>query len=47
VLRKGIPDITLLRSPDARVAEQMLDLEPYRPVAGERPVRLEASTVAS
>ena len=33
MLRKGIPDIRLLRSADARVATQMNDLEPYRPVS--------------
>lgn len=33
MLRKGIPDIRLLRSTHLRVAEQMLDLEPYRPVS--------------
>lgn len=33
MVRKGIPDIRLLRSADPRVAVQMLDLEPYRPVS--------------
>jgi phenylalanyl-tRNA synthetase alpha chain len=33
MLRKGIDDIRLLRSTDPRVASQMLDLEPYRPVS--------------
>ena len=33
MLRKGIPDIRLLRSADPRVAGQMTDLEPYRPVS--------------
>ncbi len=33
MLRKGIPDIRLLRSEDPRVAEQMLDLAPYRAVS--------------
>jgi phenylalanyl-tRNA synthetase alpha chain len=32
MLRKGVPDIRLLRSTDPRVASQMLDLGPYRPV---------------
>jgi phenylalanyl-tRNA synthetase alpha chain len=32
MLRKGVPDIRLLRSTDARVASQMLDLAPYRAV---------------
>jgi phenylalanyl-tRNA synthetase alpha chain len=33
MLRKGIPDIRLLRSRDGRIADQMLDLTPYRPVS--------------
>ena len=33
MLRKGIPDIRLLRSTDPRVACQMLDLAPYRPIS--------------
>ncbi len=33
MLRKGIPDIRLLRSPDPRVAGQMTDMEHYRPVS--------------
>jgi phenylalanyl-tRNA synthetase alpha chain len=33
MLRKGIPDIRLLRASDPRVAQQMLDLEPYRAVS--------------
>jgi phenylalanyl-tRNA synthetase alpha chain len=33
MLRKAIPDIRLLRAADLRVASQMLDLEPYRPVS--------------
>ncbi|NDL58721.1 hypothetical protein [Phytoactinopolyspora mesophila] len=33
MLRKGIPDIRLLRSADPRVSAQMTDLEPYRPVS--------------
>jgi phenylalanyl-tRNA synthetase alpha chain len=33
MLHKGIPDIRLLRSDDPRVATQMLDLAPYRPVS--------------
>jgi phenylalanyl-tRNA synthetase alpha chain len=38
MLRKGIPDIRLLRSDDPRVAEQMLDLAPYRLVSTHPPV---------
>jgi len=33
MLRKGLDDIRLLRSNEPRVAGQMLDLEPYRPVS--------------
>ncbi|MFD1152510.1 tRNA ligase subunit PheS family protein [Saccharothrix hoggarensis] len=33
MLRKGVPDIRLLSSEDPRVAAQMLDLTPYRPVS--------------
>lgn len=43
MLRKGIDDIRLLRSPDPRVAEQMRDLEPYRPVSAQPPVRRDLS----
>lgn len=33
MLRKGIPDIRLLRSADPRIAAQMTDLDPYRSVS--------------
>jgi phenylalanyl-tRNA synthetase alpha chain len=33
MLRKGIPDIRLLRATDPRIASQMLDLSPYRAVS--------------
>lgn len=33
MLRKGIPDVRLLRSEDGRIASQMRDLAPYRPVS--------------
>ena len=33
MLRKGIDDIRALREPDPRVAGQMLDLDPYRPIS--------------
>jgi phenylalanyl-tRNA synthetase alpha chain len=45
MLRKGIPDIRLLRSTDPRVAEQMLDLAAYRPVSHLPPVRRDLSIV--
>ncbi|MCU7726097.1 hypothetical protein ODJ79_20420 [Actinoplanes sp. KI2] len=35
MLRKGIDDIRLLRSADRRVADQMTDLTPYRPVSAQ------------
>jgi len=43
MLAKGVDDIRLLRSADPRVAAQMLDLEPYRPVSAMPPVRRDMS----
>lgn len=43
MLRKGVPDIRLLRSRDPRIAVQMLDLEPYRAVSSMPPVRRDLS----
>lgn len=43
MLRKGIPDIRLLRDPDRRIAGQMLDLAPYREVSSMPPVRRDLS----
>jgi phenylalanyl-tRNA synthetase alpha chain len=43
MLAKGIDDIRTLRSADPRVAGQMLDLEPYRPVSSQPPVRRDLS----
>jgi phenylalanyl-tRNA synthetase alpha chain len=43
MLRKGVPDIRLLRSADPRVAAQMLDLAPYRPVSSHPPARRDVS----
>jgi phenylalanyl-tRNA synthetase alpha chain len=43
MLRKGIPDIRLLRSTDPRIAGQMTDLAPYRPVSAMPPVRRDLS----
>lgn len=45
MLRKGIPDIRLLRSTDPRVAEQMLDLSPYNAVSSMPPVSRDLSIV--
>jgi len=43
MLVKGIPDIRLLRVADERVAGQMLDFEPYRPVSSMPPIRRDLS----
>jgi phenylalanyl-tRNA synthetase alpha chain len=47
MLRKGVPDIRLLRASDPRIAEQMLDLAPWRPVSMLPPVRRDLSIVAA
>jgi phenylalanyl-tRNA synthetase alpha chain len=43
MIRKGIDDIRLLRSSDPRVASQMCDLAPYRPVSSQPPIRRDLS----
>jgi phenylalanyl-tRNA synthetase alpha chain len=43
MLRKAIPDIRLLRSADPRIAGQMRDLDPYRPVSAMPAVRRDLS----
>ena len=43
MLRKGIPDIRLLRSGDPRISSQMLDLSRYRPVSDLPPARRDLS----
>jgi phenylalanyl-tRNA synthetase alpha chain len=43
MLRKGIPDIRLLRTTDARVVSQMNDLAPYVSVSAMPPVRRDLS----
>lgn len=43
MLRKGLDDIRLLRAADPRIAGQMLDLAPYRPVSHQPPVRRDLS----
>ncbi|MET8998289.1 hypothetical protein [Amycolatopsis sp. NPDC004169] len=43
MLRKGIPDIRLLRSTEPAVAGQLTDLTPYRPVSALPPVRRDLS----
>jgi phenylalanyl-tRNA synthetase alpha chain len=47
IVRKGIDDIRLLRSTDPRVATQMRDLEPYRPVSSQPPVRRDLSVAVA
>ena len=47
MLRKGVPDIRLLRSTDPRVAGQMGDLAPYRPVSAMPPVRRDLSVAVA
>ncbi|UJR83413.1 hypothetical protein [Sandaracinus amylolyticus] len=43
MLRKGIPDIRLLRSDDPRIGSQMQDLSPYHAVSSMPPVRRDLS----
>lgn len=43
MLRKGIPDIRLLRATDPRIGEQMVDLAPYRPVSTRPAIRRDVS----
>jgi phenylalanyl-tRNA synthetase alpha chain len=43
MLRKDIDDIRMLRSMEPRIASQMLDLAPYRPVSTMPPVRRDLS----
>lgn len=45
MLRKGLDDIRILRSADPRIASQLLDLEPYRPVSSMPEVRRDLSLV--
>ncbi len=43
MVKKGIPDIRLLRSDDPRIAMQMLDLNPYREVSSMPPIQRDLS----
>jgi phenylalanyl-tRNA synthetase alpha chain len=43
MMRKGIPDIRLLRAADRRIAAQLDDLAPWRPVSSMPPVRRDLS----
>jgi phenylalanyl-tRNA synthetase alpha chain len=45
MLRKGLDDIRLLRSANPRIASQLQDLEPYRPVSSMPEVRRDLSIV--
>lgn len=45
MLRKGVPDIRLLRAVDPRVAVQLLDLSPWRVVSSRPAVRRDLSLV--
>ena len=47
MLRKGIPDIRLLRATDPRIASQMLDLAPYRSVSHMPPVARDLSLMVA
>jgi phenylalanyl-tRNA synthetase alpha chain len=43
MLIKGIDDIRLLRAADSRISSQMGDLDPYRPVSAQPPIRRDLS----
>ena len=47
MLRKGIDDIRLLRSAEPRIAGQLLDLRPYRPVSMKPPIRRDLSVAVA
>ncbi|MDX3656178.1 hypothetical protein PV646_02560 [Streptomyces sp. ID05-26A] len=47
MLRKGIPDIRLLRNADERIAAQMLDLTEYRPISRHPAAIRDISIMAS
>jgi phenylalanyl-tRNA synthetase alpha chain len=47
MLRKGIPDVRLLRSADPRVASQMQDLAPYRSVSSQPAIRRDISVAVA
>jgi len=47
MLRKGIDDIRALRSTDARILAQMLDLQPYRPVSSQPPIHRDLSVAVA
>jgi len=43
MLRKGLPDIRLLRNGDPRVMQQMLTLDPWKPVSWQPPIERDLS----
>jgi phenylalanyl-tRNA synthetase alpha chain len=47
MLVKGMDDIRILRSVDPRIAAQMLDLQPYRPVSAQPAVRRDLSVAVA
>ncbi|ABC83199.1 hypothetical protein [Anaeromyxobacter dehalogenans] len=47
MLAKGLDDIRLLRSDDPRIAAQMQDLSPWRPVSRHPPVRRDLSVAVA
>ncbi|GAA0206937.1 hypothetical protein GCM10010492_00420 [Saccharothrix mutabilis subsp. mutabilis] len=47
MLRKGVPDIRLLSATEPRVASQMLDLTPYRPVSKHPPITRDVSVAVA
>jgi phenylalanyl-tRNA synthetase alpha chain len=47
MLRKGIPDIRLLRARDERIKSQMLDLKPWQPVSLLPSIRRDISIVVA
>jgi phenylalanyl-tRNA synthetase alpha chain len=47
MLRKGLTDIRLLRAADPRIAGQLLDLGPYRPVSQLPPIRRDLSVAVA
>ncbi len=47
MLRKGLTDIRLLRAADPRIAGQLLDLGPYRPVSQMPPIRRDLSVAVA
>ncbi|WP_242392973.1 PheS-related mystery ligase SrmL [Anaeromyxobacter oryzisoli] len=47
MIAKGLDDIRLLRAADPRIAAQMLDLAPWRPVSRHPPVRRDLSVAVA